>query len=220
VKNEAEPEAVEFRRLFADQAAGRLTLLSALRMGASFPYITPVVSLPSEPSMRVMDSGVRDNYGYRNTIQYLMAMRSWIAEHTSGVVIVQIRDTQKDLAVKPVSGSMFSRLLDPVGSVYNNFVRIQDQDYDLMLKQADAWAPFPIELVDLQLRHDEADEISLSWHLTAVEKTQVLNAIRSAENQTAFARLKELVSGSPVLLTQQVPGDSVPSLPSDPRATR
>ena len=63
-----------------------------------------------------------------------------------------------------------------------------------MLKQADSWAPFPIEMVDLQLRHDEADEISLSWHLTAVEKTQVLNAIRSTENQTAFARLKEHVS--------------------------
>ena len=220
VKNEAEAEAVEFRRLFADQDAGRLTLLSALRMGASFPYITPVVSLPSVPAMRVMDSGVRDNYGYRNTIQYLMAMRSWIAENTSGVVMLQIRDTQKDLAVKAVGGSMFSRLLDPVGSVYNNFVRIQDQDYDLMLKQADAWAPFPIEMVDLQLRHDEADEISLSWHLTAIEKTQVLNAIRSTENRTAFARLKELVSGNPALLTQQAPGDTAPSLPLDRQMTR
>jgi hypothetical protein len=36
---------------------GNLKLTSALRMNATFPYITPVVSLPSEPMMRVMDAG-------------------------------------------------------------------------------------------------------------------------------------------------------------------
>ncbi len=220
VMNAPEAEAIEFRRLFADQDAGRLTLLSALRMGASFPYITPVVSLPSEPHMRVMDAGVRDNYGYRNTLGYLHALRAWIAEHTSGVVILQIRDKQKDLQVHATGGSMISRLVDPVGSVYDNFVRVQDQDYDLMLKQADAWADFPIDMVDLQLRHDESDEISLSWHLTAVEKAQVLRTIGSVENRAAFDRLRELVLGSSPLLTEEIPGDSAQALPGGPPSLR
>jgi hypothetical protein len=215
VTNPAEAEAIEFRRLFADQEAGRLTLLSALRMGASFPYITPVVSLPSEPPMRVMDAGVRDNYGYRNTIAYLQALRGWIAANTSGVVVVQVRDKQKDLPVRPAAGSLIDRLLDPVGSVYGNFVRVQDLDYDLMLKQAEAWAGFPIDMVDLQLRHDESDEISLSWHLTAVEKTQVLNAIRSPENRAAFERLRSLVLGSSPLLTEHPGGGTPPAPPAD-----
>jgi hypothetical protein len=216
VHNEPEAEAVEFRRMFADQDGGRLTLLSALRMGASFPYITPMVSLPSEPAMRVMDAGVRDNYGYRNTFAYLQAMRGWIAANTSGVVILQIRDKQKDLAVRSAGGSLLSRLLDPVGSVYDNFVRVQDQDYDLMLKQADAWADFPIDMVDLQLRHDEADEISLNWHLTAVEKSQVLQTIRSAENHAAFERLHELVIGARPMFTAMVPNDTAASPASVP----
>ena len=215
VTNPAEAEAIEFRRLFAEQEAGRLTLLSALRMGASFPYITPVVSLPSEPPMRVMDAGVRDNYGYRNTIAYLQALRGWIAANTSGVVVVQVRDKQKDLPVRPAAGSLIDRLLDPVGSVYGNFVRVQDLDYDLMLKQAEAWAGFPIDMVDLQLRHDESDEISLSWHLTAVEKTQVLNAIRSPENRAAFERLRSLVLGSSPLLTEHPGGGTPPAPPAD-----
>jgi hypothetical protein len=220
VNNVPEPEAIEFRRLFADQEAGRLTMLSALRMGASFPYITPVVTLPSNPAMRVMDAGVRDNYGYRTTLQYIQSMREWIRTNTSGVVILQLRDKQKDLEVKPVTGSLIARLLDPVSSVYDNFVKVQDQDYDLMLKQADAWADFPIDMVDLQLRHDELDEISLSWHLTAVEKEQVLHAIGSAENRAAFERLRELVIGSGPLLTTIAPDGSGSAPPSGRQGPR
>jgi len=36
-----EPDAVEFRRLFAEQDADSLRLASALRMNATFPYILP-----------------------------------------------------------------------------------------------------------------------------------------------------------------------------------
>ncbi len=200
-----EPESIEFGKLFASQDAQRIKLTSALRMNASFPYITPVVTLPSEPKMRVMDAGVRDNYGYRTTAMFLQTFRGWIAENTSGVVIMQMRDKQRELEVKPVNGSLISRMLDPVGSVYDNFVKSQDQDYDLMMKQAEAWCGFPVDLIDFSLRHDDADEISLSWHLTAVEKKQVLQTIGSPDNQMAFARLRELVMGHTPQVTAQVP---------------
>ena len=200
-----EPESIEFGKLFAAQDAQRIKLSSALRMNASFPYITPVVTLPSEPKMRVMDAGVRDNYGYRTTAMFLLTFRDWIAQNTSGVVILQLRDKQRELEVKPVNSSLIGRLFDPVGTVYNNFVKSQDQDYDLMMKQAEAWCAFPVDLIDLSLRHDDADEISLSWHLTAVEKKQVLQTIASRDNQLAFARLRDLVLGNTPLVTAQVP---------------
>ncbi|MBS1583011.1 MAG: hypothetical protein JST66_12505, partial [Bacteroidetes bacterium] len=190
------PESIEFQRLFAGQDAANLKLSSALRMNASFPYITPVVTLPSEPKMRVMDAGVRDNYGYRTTLMFLYTFRDWIAQHTSGVVILQMRDKQRELDVRPTNGSLISRLIDPVGSVYGNFVRSQDQDYDLMVKQACAWVPFPLHIVDLQLRHHDDEEISLSWHLTAVEKKQVLQTVHAADNESAFSLLRALVVGT------------------------
>jgi hypothetical protein len=158
--------------------------------------------------MRVMDAGVRDNYGYRNTFMFLKTYREWIAANTSGVVIMQMRDKQRELDVKPIGGSMLSRLIDPVGSVYDNFVRMQDQDYDLMIKQADAWADFPLDVIDFSLWHDDAEEISLSWHLTAVEKMQVINTVDLQQNQAAFSRLRELVTGSKPLVTAQLAGDS------------
>lgn len=196
VQSPNQPESIEFQRLFAGQDAANLKLSSALRMNASFPYITPVVTLPSEPKMRVMDAGVRDNYGYRTTLMFLYTFRDWIAQHTGGVVILQMRDKQRELDVRPTNGSLISRLIDPVGSVYGNFVRSQDQDYDLMVKQACAWVPFPLHIVDLQLRHHDDEEISLSWHLTAVEKKQVLQTIHAADNESAFSLLRALVAGT------------------------
>ncbi|HQX99673.1 MAG TPA: patatin-like phospholipase family protein [Flavobacteriales bacterium] len=190
-----QPEAIEFQRFFRDQGAHNLKLTSALRMNATFPYITPIVSLPSEPIMRVMDAGLRDNYGYRVTFAYLQTFRAWIKEHTSGVVILQLRDTQKELDVKSSSASLIGRVLDPVGTVYDNVVRVQDQDYDLALRSASAWMEVPLEVVDIQLRHGDEEQISLSWHLTALERKRVLRSIDSEENQRAFQRFHELVVG-------------------------
>ncbi len=38
-------------------------LATAVRMNASFPYVSPAVSLPGEPARRVVDAGYFDNYG-------------------------------------------------------------------------------------------------------------------------------------------------------------
>jgi hypothetical protein len=151
--------------------------------------------------MRVMDSGIRDNYGYRNTLQFLIAHRDWLAEHTRGVLILQVRDKQRDLEVQPTTRSLWSRVIDPVGSVYGNFVKVQDQDYDLMLRAATAGMDVPIHLVDLQLRHDESDAISLSWHLTALEKSHVLSTLASDENQRALREIATVADMRSAMLT-------------------
>ncbi len=201
VHSQGQAEAVDFLRLFKDQGAENLKLSSALRMNATFPYITPVVSLPSVPPMRVMDAGLRDNYGYRVTLAFLMTFREWIRDNTSGVVVLQLRDTQKELEVKGSNVSLIGRLFDPLGTVYNNVVRVQDQDYDLMLQQASAWVDFPLEVIDIQLRHDEEEQISLSWHLTALERKRVLRSIHSEENKAAFTRFQDLVLGKAAVMT-------------------
>jgi hypothetical protein len=197
VRNAGEAESVEFGRLFAKQGAEDLKLTSALRMNASFPYITPVVTLPSEPPMRAMDAGVRDNYGYRVTLAFLHSHRDWIAENTSGVVIIQLRDTPRRTEIKPSSASMFARFLDPVGSIYDNFLHAQDQDYDLMVQQASGWMDFPVHMVDLELQRGAKEQIALSWHLTALERKRVLRSLNTPQNEAAFELLKDLLPSVP-----------------------
>lgn len=190
-----EPESIEYMRLFAGQDPGNLKLTSALRMSATFPYVTPVVTLPSKPKMRVMDAGVRDNFGYRTTLSFLYTFRHWLKDNVGRVVVIQMRDKQRELAVKVVGGNLIDRLTEPLGNIYNNVVKVQDQDYDLAVKTADAWMPVPLDIVDLQLWLQDDGEISLSWHLTALERKMVLNTIGSASNQHAFRDLQHLVLG-------------------------
>ena len=65
-----EPDEIDFAALFAKQDPMNLRLLTALRMNATFPYVLPNVWLPSKPVIDVMDAGLRDNYGPRNSTSF------------------------------------------------------------------------------------------------------------------------------------------------------
>jgi hypothetical protein len=85
--------AVEFFKVFCPLGNNNLFLSTAARMSASFPYVSPAVYLPSEPPVRVVDAGYYDTYGVDLAAAWIFANRFWILEHTSGVLIVQIRDS-------------------------------------------------------------------------------------------------------------------------------
>lgn len=84
--------AVEFFRLFP--AATRFRAGTAARMSATFPLISPAVTLPTIPARSVVDAGFYDNFGINLVSLWagLGSVRNWLVENTSGVVIVQIRD--------------------------------------------------------------------------------------------------------------------------------
>jgi len=195
-------EDIEFKRFFAAQDAKDLKLTSALRMNATFPFILPVMSLPSEPTMQVMDAGLRDNYGMLTTLQYIYTFREWISENTSGVVIIQVRDKQKDLIIERKENSVMQRLLTPVGSVYNNFVKVQDHTHDRAIQMAGEQLDVPLHVIPFQLRIKKEDAITLSWRLTALEKKRVMQGIYSEENRKAAEILLEILNKIDVPLVQ------------------
>jgi hypothetical protein len=87
--------AVQFFRLFPN-SHGKLMLSTAVRMNASFPYITPAGVLPTIPPRRVADAGYYDNYGVNVAALWIdnlvRTRRAWLAENLSGIVLVQIND--------------------------------------------------------------------------------------------------------------------------------
>ncbi len=70
----------------------QLALAAASRMSASFPYVSPASSLPTEPPVRIVDAGYYDNYGVDLAALWLHTHREWVRECTSGVLLIQIRD--------------------------------------------------------------------------------------------------------------------------------
>ncbi len=85
-------EAVELFGHFPN-ARKTFKIRTAVRMQATFPYISPAVSLPTEWSSRVVDAGYYDNYGIVVAAQMLLdqIVREKIAEKYKGVLILEVR---------------------------------------------------------------------------------------------------------------------------------
>ncbi len=114
-------EALELFRLLPD--ARDVTLGTAVRMSASFPFFSPAVSLPTWPRRRVVDAGYYDNYGVGFSAAWLFSRRhkEWLRENVSRVCIVQIRDGVSDAfrkleKVRPDGSTELSRALEEVFS--------------------------------------------------------------------------------------------------------
>lgn len=187
-------DAVDYSRFFEAQGASRTLFTSVLRMSATFPYISPIVSLPSEPRIEIMDAGLRDNYGLETTLRFIKTFNDWISNNTSGVVIIQIRDKHKNVPIdENPSQTLMESLSRPMGSFYSSLFEVQDFNQNQQIQMADDWSKSKIEIIDLQLRNERTDKISLSWHLTNKEKKKVLRSINLPENQQAIEKIVELL---------------------------
>lgn len=205
---QAKMSGVDFQKLFKNQEGENLRFLSALRMCATFPYITPTTTLPTDPPIEIMDAGISDNFGVSDAIRFLYAFREWIADNTSGVIILSIRDSPKlNQITKKKGRSLFDSFSQPISSVYNNFENFQDITNDNLIGYASSWFPGPIHRVDIQYQAEtytnvlnEMDSIrqnnaraSLSWRLTTREKQGIINNIQTPSNRAELERLKTLL---------------------------
>ena len=162
-------------------------------MSATFPYIMPSVTLPTNPQIEVMDAGVRDNYGAITTFKYMHTFKEWINENTSGVIIIQIRDKEKNkrVADSPLR-SIAETFSTPIGSFYSNLFTIQDYNLDDMVQYLGNDIEQQIHIIDFELENEES-RVSLSWHLTPREKNAILKAMNTKNNEQSLERLKDLL---------------------------
>lgn len=206
--HQAKVSGIDFYRFFKEQDGEDLRFLSALRMSATFPYITPNTTLPTEPPIQIMDAGISDNFGISDAVRFLYAFREWVKENTSGVVFVSIRDSPKLRQISEKSSqTIIDNMTQPISSVYNNFENFQDITSDLLIGQAHSWLPLPIDRVDIEYQSEnyvsvlkKMDSIrnnsaraSLSWRLTTREKQGIVNNIHSDKNREAIQKLVKLL---------------------------
>lgn len=182
-------DAVEFRRLFKEHGAGQLRMATALRMSASFPYITPLVRLPSQPPIELIDAGVRDNEGLVLALRYLRPYRQWLAENTAGVRIIQLKaDRPEGVEIHPSPNTWLGEWLQPIAGVVRSFANLQDYNKALLSDWAGELFPFPIEIYRVNLLQKEA-QLSLSWQLTHEEKIQIKESLARPDNQAVLRAL-------------------------------
>jgi hypothetical protein len=199
---------IDFQRMFKDRGGDNLRFLSALRMCATFPYITPNTTLPTDPAIFIMDAGISDNFGLSDAARFLYAYRDWIAKNTSGIIFLSVRDSPKLGTIpKHESQNLVDAFTQPISSVYNNFEHFQDISSDMLIGYSKSWFNNKIDRIDLEYEAEDyvpilqkMDSIrkhnaraSLSWRLTTREKQGVIDNMASEKNQKAIRDLKKLL---------------------------
>ncbi|WP_165251314.1 hypothetical protein [Paludisphaera soli] len=101
--------SMEFSKLFAEhQALEHLRLASAVRMSATFPFITSVVTLPTFPARHVVDAGYYDNYGVNLGSAWINSHKDWLRRNTGGVLVVQIRAFRNEKRLKILDQEVYA----------------------------------------------------------------------------------------------------------------
>lgn len=187
-----EVDAVDFRWLLKDQRADSLRFLTALRMNATFPYVLPLVHLPTSPAISLVDAGFRDNYGIQTASRFIQVFQEWIKTHTSGVVLVQVSSQEKMKQIEAQGRSgIIESLFNPLG-IAGKTLEIQDFQHDHTLSFIqDILGPDQFEIIRFIYRPTDEKklEASVSFHLTEQEKKDVLRALSSDYNHKNISRL-------------------------------
>ena len=187
-------ENIDYQTFFKGNDPNSIRFSSVLRASATFPLVMPMITMPTKPEIQLMDAGIRDNYGGKVSVDYLFAMSDWIKKNTSGVIIVETRDTKRILNDESYNDiSLMDKITLPFGNMITNFTRTQDFDQEQLMKLCSKSFEFPVDIVTFNLRERSKDRISLSWHLTKREKKKIANAFYSQENQAMLTKLKKLL---------------------------
>ena len=188
-------DGIEYNRFFAAQDAKNLRFLSALRMNATYPYILPIVHLPSEPIMEVMDAGVTDNLGMATATRFADVFKDWIRENTSGIIFVQMSETSSQAAVAPSSMGIISRFFKPLspGGIFLDMqLLVEDAQINHLTQQLGADKVQVIKIMYHPQR--PKDRASLSFHLSEREYSDVKLSLGQPNNQAALRKVVESLS--------------------------
>lgn len=202
--------AVQFYELFPG-ARDSFRLSTAIRMNASFPYVSPVGVLPTIPPRRIVDAAYYDNFGVNVAALWLddLVRTNWLQENTSGVVLVQIIDhpTEEDRSHlvresehgQPRSGwakgqdgvrTPLDAVLSARGSTmqFRNDEQVQQLDERLNTEERPRFFT--------SVTFEFAGSVSLSWYLTRREISQLRSGMGELSEDLTPEEERILENGS------------------------
>ena len=188
-------DAIDFAAFFEKQNPYSLRITSAIRMNATFPFILPVVRLPSQPSMNIMDAGMRDNFGTEIASRYIYVMRQWLEENAGDVIFLEIRDTREaEMSPPGEQRSISSMISDPIFVIQNKWETFQSYYHGYLKDYAPYFLKNRLRFITLEYVPEEKERTAaLNFHLTQKEKMDIAQSVYFPHNQAAFDTLKSLL---------------------------
>ena len=188
-----DPDVIDFSSFFSKQDPYNLSILTALRMNATFPIVLPNVWLPSQPVIDVMDAGLRDNYGMETTLRFLQNFDDWIKENTGGVLVIQLRDREAGGWENPYySDNMSDHITKPFFLLQHNWYKMMEYSQNDMLSYYSQNISYNLYKVSFQYVADkEETKAALNFHLTQSEKTNIAFTLNSEYNKKSLLRVQQ-----------------------------
>jgi len=190
-------EDVEYRKLFKTKNSRNISFLSVLRANATFPFVMPPIVLPTTPTIRLMDAGIRDNYGIQTTIKYIHAVRNWLNKNVSQVVILEVSDKlrhdRQRLKQKRNWKSAIESFFSPIGGIFSNITGTQVYLNEQMTSFVASTLTIPLIHLKFDLDNSAKEEISMSLHLTEAEKKEIKSAVGNEFNQITLLQLAKIL---------------------------
>jgi hypothetical protein len=196
-------DAVDFAAFFHYQNPYNIRLVTALRMNATFPYVLPVVKLPSVPQMNIMDAGLRDNFGTEIASRWLYVFRDWINANTSEVIWLEIRDTREyDVLPSTEQNSLGAMLGDPLFVIQNKWEPFQSYFHSYAKEYVPELFEGRMRPITLQYVSRKPEKTAkLNFHLTRQEKEDLYEAVHQPGNKAGIDTLIKRIcppAGAPV----------------------
>ena len=173
-------------------------MLTALRMNATFPIVLPNVWLPSVPVIDVMDAGLRDNFGQETSLRFLSSFEDWIKENTRGVFIIQIRDSKAGGWEMPYdSKSISDHATKPFLLLQHDWFKMMEYSQNDMLSYFITNSGVPVYKTVFQyVTTKEQNKAALNFHITKREEYDIINSIKSPDNEKGFKTVQQLLSNT------------------------
>jgi hypothetical protein len=161
------------------QSVADLSLATAARMNASFPYVGPAAELPTDPPMRLGDAGYFDNYGIKLACSWAFQHANLLIEQTSGIIFVQVRAGVESVSISGLQddttegiSKISEGLMSPIEGVMQAPFRIRLFTNDTFLYELRhnlQAKGLPVNVVTFEY----GGGASLSWRLSEGEREDV-----------------------------------------------
>jgi hypothetical protein len=172
-------DAIDYGAFFKNQNPYNMRITTALRINATFPFILPVVRMPSVPNMNLMDAGLRDNFGMEVATRYLYTMRDWIAENISGVILLEIRDTREHEVFPSTDMNTLGKMVtSPLFVIQDKWEPFQSYYHGYIKDFAPFFLGHKLRIITMNYIPETREKAAaLNFHLTSKEKIDIRNSI-------------------------------------------
>jgi hypothetical protein len=162
-------------RLFKTLNSKDIPIVTATRLSASFPYVSPAAraNISGSSAAHIVDGGYYDNYGMSSLVEWLDYELSKGDSHIKRVLVLQIRGarTGGEYAFKTSRG-WFYQAFAPVATLLHvrNTGQLSHNEIELNLLR-DKWGK-TVQITPVVFEFAGADP-PLSWHLNQNEKQAI-----------------------------------------------